>query len=259
MKNLQTKKPSTSIEYGQIFRVGNHLLACGDAKDKDLVDKLIGKTKIKAIISDPPYGIKLVELKQGFSKLKMPKKILNDDITSEAVYAKFTQDWLSPVVSKLANKNSCYIFNSDVMLFALRQGMEAAGVHFSQLLIWLKSQAVIGRKEYLPQHELLAYGWCGKHQALRTKDKSLIWCPKPSKSALHPSQKPVTLIRRLILNSTNIGDVIYDSFAGSGTLAVAAEQTKRSAILIERDEDYCRTILSRMDKIFGLKSEHINI
>ena len=163
---------------------------------------------------------------------------MNDDITSETEYTKFTENWLRPILPHLATKNSLYLFNSDAMIFALRQGMENAGVHFSQLLVWIKNQAVIGRKDYLPQHELIAYGWYGRHEPLRAKDKSVIFCPKPNKSPIHPTQKPISLIRRLILNSTKIGRHSLRLLRWFCTLAVAAEQTQRSSILIERDENY---------------------
>lgn len=255
MNYSQKTERSISIKYGQIYKIGRHLIARGDARDAELVDRLVGKNKIRAAIVDAPYGIKMVESKLNFSKIKTPKIILNDDITSEAEYTKFTEDWLRPILPHLGTKNSMYLFNSDAMIFALRQGMENAGVHFSQLLVWIKNQAVIGRKDYLPQHELIAYGWYGKHEPLKAKDKSVIFCPKPNKSPLHPSQKPVSLIRRFILNSTKIGDVVYDCFSGSATLAVAAEQTQRSAILIEKDEEYCKQTLLRMEKIFNIKAK----
>lgn len=229
-------------------------MACGDARDSKLVDQVIGKTKIKAIISDPPYGVMAVEMKRGFSQLKVNKKILNDDIVSEDSYRQFSKDWLSPIMSHLTAKNAIYIFNSDKMLFALRDGMEDAGIKFSQLLIWLKNHSVVGRKDYLPQHEIIAYGWHGTHDFKKAKDKTLLYYPKPNSSPLHPTQKPVGLLRRLVLNSTNIADVVYDSFAGSGSLGIACEQTKRSSILIERDEQYCQTIIDRFDRLFGLKA-----
>ena len=258
MLNLQTSNQNISIKYRQIYKIGRHLIACGDARDTELVDRLVGKNKIRAAIVDAPYGIKMVESKLNFSKIKTPKIILNDDITSETEYTKFTENWLRPILPHLATKNSLYLFNSDAMIFALRHGMENAGIHFSQLLVWIKNQAVIGRKDYLPQHELIAFGWYGRHQALRTKDKSVIFCPKPSKNSIHPTQKPIALMRRLILNSTLPGDIVYDCFAGSGSLAVGAEQTQRSSILIERDEDYCLAIINRMDKLFNIKSKLIS-
>lgn len=257
MKPSHTKKPSTSISYGDIFRIGNHLLACGNAQDADLVNKLIGKEKIKLVCVDPPYSVDVVASKKGFSKIRVDKDIINDEIKSDPEYAEFTKKWLLPILPHLEPKNSFYIFNSDAMLFALRDGMEKSRIHFSQLLIWIKNQPVIGRKDYLPQHELIAYGWYGKHRPLRAKDKTVLPYPKPHRSVLHPTQKPVGLIRRLILNSTNIGDVVYDCFVGSGTTAVACEQTKRRSISIELDPDYCQVVIDRMEKLFGLKAERI--
>jgi len=258
MNCLQTPKQKKSIKYGDIFRIGNHLLACGDACDKELVNKVIGENKINLICCDPPYGIMAVESKDGFSKLKVNKKILNDDIVSESQYAKFTEDWLTPIIPHLTSKNAAYIFNSDRMIFALREGMKQAGVNFSQLLIWVKNHSVIGRKDYLPQHELIAYGWHSTHKFAKSQDRSVIFYPKPSRSPLHPTQKPIGLLRRLILNSTNIDDIVYDCFAGSGSLGIAAEQIKRVSILIERDEDYCQTIIERFGQLFEIKAQKIN-
>lgn len=257
MSNLLTSNQNISIKYGQIYRMGRHLLCCGDARDTELVDRLIGKTKIKAAIVDPPYGTQTVESKLNFNRLKTSNVILNDNITSETEYAKFTEEWLRPIIPHLTVKNSLYIFNSDAMIFALRQGIENAGIHFSQLLVWVKSQAVIGRRDYLPAHELVAFCWSGKHQPLRAKDKSVIFCPKPSRSPIHPTQKPVALIRRLILNSTLAGDTVYDCFSGSATLGVAAEQAQRSSILIERDEKYCLATIDRFKRLFNIKAELI--
>lgn len=251
------KKSTEKIQYGDIFRVGEHVLGCGDATDAEFVKRVVSAQRIAAVICDPPYGVKFVEGKEGFSKLKMPKKILNDDITDETEYVIFTKQWLDAIVPHLDRKNSFYIFNCDAMIFALREGMQQVGVKLSQLIVWAKSQAVIGRKDYIPQHELIAYGWHGTHAFRKSKDKSIIFAPKPAKNRLHPTQKPVDLIRRLILNSTKIGDAVFDNFAGSGTTGIAAEQTKRKAILIERDEDYIRTIINRFEKTFGIKAERV--
>lgn len=252
MKRSLTTKQRNSIRAGDIFRIGEHVLGCGDARDAAFVTKVVDKSKIALLLTDPPYGVAFVESKEGFVPLKVQKKILNDGIVSESQYAQFTRDWLAPIVPYLANKNATYVFNSDKMLFALRDGMERSGIRFSQLLVWIKNHAIVGRKDYLPQHELVAYGWHGTHEFKKAKDKSILFYPKPSKSPLHPTQKPVGLLRRLILNSSNIGDVVYDCFAGSGSTGITAEQCKRRSILIERDEEYCQTIINRFKREFGL-------
>lgn len=257
MKPSPAPKPRSSIKYGDLFQIGDHVLACGDARDVALVDRAIGKRVITLAEMDPPYGVLYTESKSGFSQVKVDRKILNDDIVSESQYAQFTKDWITPIIPHLARKNSFYIFNSDKMLFALRDGMERSGVRFTQLLIWIKHHAVIGRKDYLPMHELIAYGWSGTHAFRKAKDKSVLFCPKPNKSALHPTQKPVSLLRRLILNGTDIGDVVYDCFAGSGSTGIACEQTKRKCVMIEFDPEYCQTILDRFEKTFGITAKRI--
>lgn len=251
------KKSSSSIKYGDAFRLGSHLLLCADSRNKDMVARLVGTHKIKAVISDPPYGVAVAESKQGFQTLAKNKPILNDHLQSDQEYRTFTRDWIEAIGPHLERKNSFYIFNSDKMVFALRDGMHDAGLKFAQLLIWVKTHAVIGRMDYAPQHELIAYGWHGTHEFMKSKDKSVLVCPKPQKSTMHPSTKPIDLIRRLVLNSTQIGDVVFDGFLGSGTTLLACEQTKRICIGVEMDIEYCQTVCDRFEKLTGIKPEKL--
>lgn len=251
------KKSPNSIKYGDMFRLGNHLLLCADSRNKDMVARLIGKLKVKAVITDPPYGVAVTESKENFQPLSKNKPIMGDHLQSDQEYRTFTRDWIEAINPHLERKNCFYIFNSDKMVFALREGMMDAGLKFGQLLIWVKTHAVIGRMDYAPQHELIAYGWHGVHEFLKSKDKSVLICPKPNKSKMHPSTKPIDLIRRLVLNSTRIGDVVFDGFLGSGTTLLACEQTKRICIGIEMDIEYCKTTIDRFEKLTGLKAEKL--
>ena len=246
---------SNSIKYGDIFKLGEHWLLCGSSSDTDLVTKLIREHKIKAVICDPPYGVAVAESKEGFRTLSKNKAIVNDQLQTDDEYQTFTKDWINAVTPHLERKNSFYIFNSDKMVFALREGMVEAGMKFAQLLIWVKTHAVIGRMDYAPQHELIAYGWFGVHEFVKSKDKSVLICPRPNKSSMHPTTKPLDLIRRLILNSTRIGDVVFDGFLGSGTTLLACEQTKRVCIGVELDPEYCQTIIARFEKLSGIKAK----
>ncbi len=237
---------------GQIFQLGDHRLACGDAKDPALVKRLVGSDQIKLILCDPPYGVAYTDSKAGFiQKLGSSGEITGDHYQSDDEYRRFTKDWLATTKPYLAPKNAVYIFNSDKMLFALREGMQDAGCRFTQLLIWVKTHAVVGRMDYLPQHELIAYGWFGTHEFVKAKDKSLLVYPKPSRSKLHPTMKPVGLLRNLVLNSSRVGDYIYDPFVGSGSTLLACEQTKRKCLAIELDPAYCQVVVDRWEKLTG--------
>ena len=251
------KKLSNSIKYGDVFRLGDNLLLCADCRDKELVSKLIGNYKIKAVISDPPYGVAVTESKENFQPLSKNKVIANDHLQTDEEYKKFTMDWIKPIKPHLERKNVFYIFNADKMIFALREGMLEAGLKFAQLLIWVKTHAVIGRMDYAPQHELIAYGWYGVHELVKAKDKSVLVCPKPNKSKMHPTTKPMELIRRLVLNSTRIGDVVYDPYLGSGTTLLTCQQTKRICIGVEIDPEYCATTIFRFEKLAGLTAKKL--
>ena len=246
------------ITLGSTFQLGDHSLICGDATDSTIVKKLVCTDEIDLVLTDVPYGVGYVENKQIFTSSVATQKIIaNDHEQSTAEYQLFMQKWMSVITPYLSAKNALYIFNSDKMLFALEDAMRAEKIKFAQLLIWIKNHAVVGRLNYLPQHELIAYGWYGTHKFVKSKDKSLLFYPKPNKSPLHPTMKPVGLLRQLILNSTRIGEVVYDCFGGSGSTLIACEQTKRTCLMVELDPEYCQTIITRWEKVTGQKARQL--
>lgn len=252
MKTSLEQKQLNSIKEGDLFQLGEHYLLCGDATNPEHVSTLMGERKIDLICSDMPYGIGYIESKEGLTQGTKHKKISNDHLQSDEEYIRFTKAWVNAITPFLAAKNALYVFNSDLKIFALREALLQCGYHFAQLLIWVKTQAVVGRLDYLPQHELIAYGWYKRHRFLKSKDKSVLVCPKPSKSRLHPTMKPISLMRRLVLNSTSIGDTVYDGFLGSGSTLIACEHTKRVCFGIEQDPQYCQVILDRWEKLTGI-------
>lgn len=259
MNNLQAIKPKNSISIGSIFQLGEHILACGDSCDSKLVSQILKGQQVALVASDPPYGVAYIETKEMFNHSQTKHKaILNDHAQTDAEYREFTKKWILAVKPFLAKKNSLYIFNSDKMIFSLREGMLAAGCYFSQIIVWVKSQPVLGRLDYLPQHELVGYGWLGTHKFYKSKSKSVLFYPKPSHNKLHPTQKPIPLMRELILNSSKIGDTVYEPFCGSGSTLLAAEDTKRKCIAIELDPQYCQVIIDRFEKQTGIKAKKIS-
>ncbi len=248
------------------YKLGDHIIAQGDATDAEFVKRIIGSRKIRVVTVDPPYGCAYVESKdwkgmrgEESAHFRTHKKIAGDELQSDEQYAAFTKKWIEAVVPHLASKNSFYIFNSDVMLCALREGMKQAGVYFSQLIIWVKNTIVLGRKDYNPQHELIAYGWHGTHAFERSKAKSVLFCPKPARSVLHPTMKPVELLRKLIANSTKTGEWVCDPFLGSGSTLIACEHLGRRCIGIDIDGTYVQTAKDRWEKLTGEKAEPITI
>ena len=253
----------SKVQEGSIWKLGEHVIGCGSSTSTDFVAKVAkaaGSPKVKMVLTDPPYGVAYVEGKEDFNKLGVnnAKKIMNDHLQTEEEYVTFTTEWLQAITPHLASKNTIYIFNSDLMFCALRQGMKQAGVYYSQMLIWVKNSIVVGRKDYLPQHEVIAYGWYGRHEMTRPKAKSVIFHPKPSKAKLHPTMKPPGLLRKILPNNTRVGDWIYDPFGGSGSTLIACEHMKRRCLMTELDPEYVAVIIKRWEQLTEGKAEQLS-
>jgi DNA modification methylase len=242
-----------TIAIGDIYRIGQHQLACGDSRDAAFVSQVFDGNHAALILTDIPYAVAYVENK--FSKSKtLHAPILNDHLQSDAEFATFTQSWLEAARPHLTPKNAAYVFCSDKMLLAFRDGMVASGFRFGQMLHWLKTASVLGRLDYAPQSETILYFWHGAHEFFKSKDKNVIIHPKPTKNKFHPTCKPIPVLRHLILNSSRIGDLVYEPFAGSGTTALACEMTKRRSVSIELEPKYCQVIIDRLGKLTGQKA-----
>lgn len=263
MKPSPTPKPSKSnklnISEWDIFLLRDHLLYCWDSRNPDIWKRILRDgQKIQLLLSDPPYAINYVASKKWFTDTtEQFEDIAQDGIQSDREYSQFTRDWIAPMLPYFAEKNASYIFNADKMIFALREWMLQAGMRFTQLLVWIKDSAIIGRLDYLPQHELIAYGWYGKHAFYGGKAKSILLFARVRKNTIHPTMKPIPLLRELILNSSKRGDTVYDPFGGSGSTLIASEQTGRKCVTVEINPVYCRAIIERWQEYTGKIAEKI--
>lgn len=249
-----------NIKLWDIFQIWEHYLIYWDSTKKEHLEKVLINKRIKSIITDVPYGIDYVKSKKWFYKNPTEhKSIENDEIQTDEKYRDFMCDWIEVIKNYLEDKNTYYIFNSDKMIFTLKEALEKQKFKLSQLLIWVKNWWVIWRLNYLPQHELIAYGWYKKHEFLRSKWKTILSYPKPGKNTIHPTMKPISLLRELILNSTYIWEYIYDPFLGSGSTMVACEQTKRKCVWVEFEKEYIIKIIERMEKVFSIKAYKLEL
>lgn len=187
-----------------------------------------------------------------------------------------------------------YVFHSDTEGLNFRQAYKDAGLKLAQCLIWEKQHFVLGRQDYQWRHEPILYGWKegAAHYFIadRTQDTVILedmaelkdmkkqellallekifkdykdqttvhFEPKPSRSSLHPTMKPVPLIGRLMNNSSRPGWSVGDFFGGSGSTLIAAEQLGRTAYLMELDERNCDVIVKRWEEYTGQKAVLLN-
>jgi site-specific DNA-methyltransferase (adenine-specific) len=116
---------------------------------------------------------------------------------------------------------------------------------------------VMGRQDYHWKHEPCLYGWkegAGHLWATDRKQTTILEFDKPSRNGEHPTMKPVALFAYQMLNNTKGGDVVLDSFGGSGTTLIAAEEHGRYARLMELDPKYCDVIVKRWQDFTGHKA-----
>lgn len=232
---------------GDIWRLGNHRVMCGDSVSSDDVARLMEGYKADLIVTDPPYNVAY----QGGTSDKLT--IQNDSMSGEAFY-RFLLDAYTAMFSVAKDGAGLYVFHADSEGMNFRKAMIDAGFKLAQCCIWVKQSLVMGRQDYHWQHEPVLYGWkpTGPHRWYNDRKQTTVWnFDRPSRNDVHPTMKPVALIEYPIMNSSRGGDVVLDLFGGSGSTLIACEKTGRHSRLMELDPRYCDVIVKRWQDFTG--------
>lgn len=245
------EKVDTRCKSGDLWKLGDHRLLCGDSTNIQHVERLMGDEKADLVFTDPPYGVAY----EGGSKKR--EKIENDAIPVYEFYCDFLT--LAKSVSKAGA--SIYIWHAPTETHNCIRAAIDSGWLYKQYIIWRKNNATLGRQDYHWQHEPCLYGWGsdGSHAWYGGRKQTTVWdIDRPPKSEEHPTMKPVELCERGILNSSKIGDVVYEPFGGSGSTLVGCEKNNRKCRVIELSPQYCDVIISRWEKYTGKEAELLN-
>lgn len=244
----------TVTKLGDIWIVGNHRIGCMDCiKDEDALKRLFAGGLADACVTDPPYNVDLGASMKDKLRGAKHKKIENDNLGAD-FYA-FLLGTCKTIIGY--TKGACYLCMSCQEIHTLHRAWLDAGGHWSTWVIWAKDTFTMGRADYQRQYEPILYGWGEgtKHFWCGARDQGDIWqIKRPRRNPVHPTQKPVELIERAIVNSSKSRDTVFDPFHGSGTTAVACERTGRAARTCELDPAYVDVQCARMIKLFGLNA-----
>ena len=233
---------NTDIVLGDLFEIGEHRLLCGDSTQTDTFDKLMQGELADMVVTDPPYNVAY----EG--KTKDALTIENDSMSNDDFY-NFLYDFYTALTTAVKKGGAIYVWHASSEIINFAKAMVDSGWLLKQQLIWVKSSMVMGRQDYQWKHEPCLYGWLkgGSHNWYSDrKQTTIIEFDRPSRNAEHPTMKPIGLFAYQIENSSKIGDIVIDAFAGSGTTMVACHQLKRKARVIEYDPRYCQVIINRM-------------
>lgn len=248
--DIPEPKPDPVSKRGDVWTLGVHRVMCGDSCSATDIPKLVGGGRVNLYLTDPPYNVAY----EG--KTKDALTIENDSM-EDGAFRQFLVDAFSMADTVLEPGGVFYIWHADSEGYNFRGACRDVGWKVRECLIWNKNAFVLGRQDYQWKHEPCLYGWKdgASHEWYSDRSQTtVIDCDRPMRNGEHPTMKPVELFRYLMENSSKKGDVVFDSFGGSGTTLVAAEETGRVAYLMELDPVYVDVIIKRWQEMTGLEA-----
>jgi DNA modification methylase len=264
------KKAITKL--GDLWELGDHRLLCGDCTEGKAVEILMDGEKAALMNTDPPYGIDYGDIansrlraadvrKGGAGKdydSKPYEEITNDDLDGEALQA-FLENSIRVVLPYLIECPAFYLWHPMLTQGTFFAAAAAADILIHRQIIWVKPSLIMGRGDYHWRHELCFYGWIrGRRCAWYAgRDQDTIWAVDRELDGVHPTQKPIELFVRPMLNNTQEGDICYEPFSGSGSQFIAAEKLNRRCYGIEIEPRYVDVAVERWEQFTGGKAKRV--
>ena len=231
------------VQAGDLWRIGEHRLLCGDSTKREDVERVMGGATPSLMVTDPPYG---VHYDGGAVNAVKREKLAGDEST----------DVFLPALLIAADNmptGAWYVWHAGRCARPVLEAIDAAGYDVRALLIWNKLKPHYGAPSahYCQKHEPCLYAVRGNADFTGPSNEVTVWdIDQPTRNELHPTQKPLECMARAIRNHGKPGAIVYEPFAGSGTTMVACENLQRKCRGIEISPDYCAVILERMATAF---------
>jgi DNA modification methylase len=257
---------------GDLWHIGNHLLLCGDALNKDNYAKLLGPKTAQMVFTDPPYNVAIAGNVSGHGKVKHREFAMASGEMNPEEFTKFLETAFV-YFAQFSSDGSMHFLCMDWR--HIRELLDAAAKpyrEFKNLCVWSKTNAGMGSL-YRSQHELVFVFKNGSAPHVNNvelgrfgRNRSNIWNyvgqnsfggDRETELAMHPPVKPVALVADAILDCSERGGIVLDGFAGSGTTLIAAEKAGRLGYGIEIDPYYVDTIIRRFEAVYGVKATHM--
>lgn len=248
---------------GDVIALGQHVLLCGSCAD---LPAIVLERGIKAdlLLTDPPYGVDYASSqrhrKAATGADNQTEEIAHDAQVDPQKMGGLWSAWFGALAKAMSPGGACYVFGpqNPPLQARLTDALEGAGFYLPQQLIWVKNNSNMGRNDYHGQHEPITYGWLkgAAHHQLSDRKQSTVWnFDRPSKVKIHPTMKPVDLLQRAILNSSDKGGIVIDGFGGSGSTLIACELEGRRCFMSEVDPVYCDRIVARWEQQAGRQAK----
>ncbi|MEO6298645.1 MAG: DNA methyltransferase [Paracoccaceae bacterium] len=262
--------PTSAVtQAGDDWRMGDHRLLCGDALAAESYQVLLGAERPAMMFTDPPYNVAMAGHATGNGKARHREFVQASGEMSAPEFQRFLLAFCL-LAARFCKPGALHYVCMDWRhIGQLLQAGTAAFDDLVNLCVWAKSNAGMGSL-YRSQHELVAVFKKGKAAHTNNvelgkhgRHRSNLWTyagmnafsrERDEALAMHPTVKPVAMVRDAILDATNRGALVLDPFAGSGTTLIAAHHAGRHARLIELDPLYSDVIIERARRTLGIEA-----
>ncbi len=270
------KKPKTKL--GDVIYLGKHKIICGDSTKKETMKKLFGNEKASMIYSDPVYNLS-IKYATGIGGQKEYGGNVNDTRTFEE-YKTFIRESLEAALAVSHSDLHVFYYCDQTLIGVIQDIYRSFGIVNRRVALWLKnSQNPVPRVYCNKAYEPAVYGTLNKpylaesvqdlnevmnkefgtgNELISQVDDFLeIWTAKrlSSKDYQHATSKPITLHEKAIKRCSKPGDIILDSFLGSGSTLLAGEQLGRRVYGCELEPQFCDLIIRRYELFTGDKAK----
>ena len=215
-----------NIKYGDIYKLGDSYLICGDANDSKIYENLLNQEKVNMIFADPPY-----ELKEN--------------------------DWFD--IAKNYVNGSIFVMHNDKEQVKLCYENMDIFKHF--FIVDFNVAIILNTKMAAQGHTLISYFSNAKNKFINKNDcfETVIKYDKlkQMKNEVNKYTKNINLFEKFLLHYTNVNDKVLDIFSGIGTMLLLCEKNKRRCFSIELSQEYCNVIIETYEKNFNKKAKKI--
>ncbi len=254
-----------------LWVLGEHRLLCGDARHRQSFLTVLKGERAQVVFIDPPYNVRIHGHVSGKGRVQHREFVQASGEKTSPQFTKFLEESFGLLVEHSVNGAIHFICSDwrhlDEMLAAGRRTYR----ELKNLVVWNKTNAGMG-SFYRSQHELIFVWKNGRDRHINNvelgrhgRNRSNVWTytganafghERLNELAMHPTVKPVDLVADAIRDCSRRGDIVLDSFGGSGTTLIACERTGRKGRLIELDPIYCDQIVRRWQKVTNQKARH---
>jgi DNA modification methylase len=251
-----------------LWTLGNHRLLCGNALDPQAYDALLAGEKAAAVFTGPPDSVRVKDHVSGKGAREHREIPVAVEERTEDEFCKFLVEAFSFMVSHSVEGATFFACMDWRHILEIVSAIRALGRELIDLCVWVKTSGGMGSL-YRSRHELVFV--FGKRDTTRVNSVQLgkdgpnrtnVWNYPLARRGrtrgldLHPTVKPIAMVRDAILDVTQRGDIVLDPFCGSGTSILAAERTGRRGYAIELDPGHVDTAIERWQRMTKQTAVH---